>query len=504
MVITALIERINLNCFITTNLFLVFFYYYIWGFLVYVVFFYRNIIEYSYIKYNQTSTIFKRDFNELSYFEKLFLVLFYRKNIFSNSIANIYTNSNLIDFRKNKYPLIFFFHFYFDKSDYKIPNITFLIKQYLFFYKSSFFKKALDSIRKRFFKNLHVHTLIVYLIVQKFFFKRYYNLCSSLYFENYKPNNFVKFNFLFLIYLNNSNKYFYIYDLSKYNNWYDYVFKKCNQKSINKGKKKKLNQNIKNKKYLMKIYKNYNSFFKVFYKNFNLNVLLLNNNIFKKIKFNRIWNEKLQLFYPVRFSETSISKHINLDNINNYLFFFIRKNRIFNKGRYSRNRQLYRTGVYWCLWLNIMLVYGLYFLFYRFTFNFGYFWWGLLILMYSTIFSRVIKYNFHNFYYLKDEFVSLVRWFGLIIINLKYLVVNFLIGFIQNNYIYDLITHSFLIKFFNNFVLNLSIKLYSLFAYKNTGRFIYFWENMNEKDESFFKHKSILHWFTQMYKLLTY
>jgi hypothetical protein len=28
------------------------------------------------------------------------------------------------------------------------------------------------------------------------------------------------------------------------------------------------------------------------------------------------------------------------------LLFFIRKNRIFNKSRYSRNRQLYRTGVY--------------------------------------------------------------------------------------------------------------------------------------------------------------
>ena len=90
---------------------------------------------------------------------------------------------------------------------------------------------------------------------------------------------------------------------------------------------------------------------------------------FKKFAF----IEKLKLFYPIRFSETSISKHIQLENINKYVFFYIRKNRIFNKGRYSRNRQLYRTGVYWCLWLNIMLVYGLYFMFYRFTFNFGYF-----------------------------------------------------------------------------------------------------------------------------------
>jgi hypothetical protein len=29
-----------------------------------------------------------------------------------------------------------------------------------------------------------------------------------------------------------------------------------------------------------------------------------------------------------------------------YTIFFIRKQKFFNKGRYSRNRQLYRTGVY--------------------------------------------------------------------------------------------------------------------------------------------------------------
>jgi hypothetical protein len=30
------------------------------------------------------------------------------------------------------------------------------------------------------------------------------------------------------------------------------------------------------------------------------------------------------------------------------LFFFLRKSKLFNKGRYSRNRQTYRTGAYWC------------------------------------------------------------------------------------------------------------------------------------------------------------
>ena len=35
-----------------------------------------------------------------------------------------------------------------------------------------------------------------------------------------------------------------------------------------------------------------------------------------------------------------------LEKFTSSKIFFIRKNKMFNKGRYSRNRQLYRTGVY--------------------------------------------------------------------------------------------------------------------------------------------------------------
>lgn len=57
---------------------------------------------------------------------------------------------------------------------------------------------------------------------------------------------------------------------------------------------------------------------------------------------------------------------------NDYSNLVLRKTKSFNKSRYSRNRQYYRTGVYWCLWLNIILVFGLYYAFYRYTFKFGY------------------------------------------------------------------------------------------------------------------------------------
>jgi hypothetical protein len=51
----------------------------------------------------------------------------------------------------------------------------------------------------------------------------------------------------------------------------------------------------------------------------------------------------------VRFTDTSTNKNIDLSNLTDYKLQFLRKNKIFNKSRYSRNRQLYRTGVYWCL-----------------------------------------------------------------------------------------------------------------------------------------------------------
>jgi hypothetical protein len=159
---------------------------------MYFVFFFKNIIEHFYIKYNKISIIFKRDFNDLSYFEKLFLVLFYRKNIFNKSIANIYTNNNLFNYRKNKYPLLFFFHLYFDRMNYKLVDLNKLLKFFKFFKNSLVFKNVFLKLKKRFFKNYNF--FIIYLIIQKILYKRYYNLCSSNYFYTYHINNLVKLN----------------------------------------------------------------------------------------------------------------------------------------------------------------------------------------------------------------------------------------------------------------------------------------------------------------------
>lgn len=490
---------------------------------MYIVFFFKNVIEYFYIKYNQTSIIFKRDFNDLSYFEKLFLSFFYRENIFNKSIANIYKNNNLLNYRQKNYPLIFFFHLYFDKSDYVFSNLNLLTKQFLFFFNSRIFFRTINNLKFIFFKKYKKNNFLIYLIVQKLFFKRYYNLCSSIYFNKNNYKNLVKLNWLFYLFLTNSKGYLNIYDLSKYSDWYDFNFR-----FINKFKKIKISKvfnnrfdnkfnnklhefNLNKLNYFIKIYLHYNNIYKIFYLYVNKkyqNLILLNFNIFKNnnILLNTSWFKKLIFFYPIRFSETSVSKYIKLNNIKNYIFFYIRKNKIFNKGRYSRNRQLYRTGVYWCLWLNIMLVYSLYFMFYRFTFNFGYFWWGLLIFAYSIIFSRVVKYNFFNILHLINEFYFFYKWLGFIFINIK----NVVLFFIKNVlnvyiiYLYIFFNDVFLSNFIYKNVIKFKFYVYNLFKFKDFRKFIYFWENMSYKDDSLLRYKSVLHWFTQLYNLLTY
>lgn len=106
----------------------------------------------------------------------------------------------------------------------------------------------------------------------------------------------------------------------------------------------------------------------------------------------------------IKFNSTTIVKHIN--DKTQYTLYFLRKNKSFNKGRYSRNRQNYRTGVYWCLYINIIALFGLYFYFYRFTFNFGYFWWLFYCLPASFIIPQTIKFRLYNPYIFYKSIIS--------------------------------------------------------------------------------------------------
>lgn len=73
---------------------------------------------------------------------------------------------------------------------------------------------------------------------------------------------------------------------------------------------------------------------------------------------------------------------------------YLRKNKNFNKGRYSRNRQNYRTGVYWCLYINIIALLGLNFIFYGFCVKFSALWFFFFLFLSSFFFSKVFKYKF--------------------------------------------------------------------------------------------------------------
>lgn len=61
-------------------------------------------------------------------------------------------------------------------------------------------------------------------------------------------------------------------------------------------------------------------------------------------------NQKLvfigDFFEKISFLPTSTVKYISDITAENSLILFLRKNKVFNKSRYSRNRQTYRTGFY--------------------------------------------------------------------------------------------------------------------------------------------------------------
>jgi hypothetical protein len=114
------------------------------------------------------------------------------------------------------------------------------------------------------------------------------------------------------------------------------------------------------------------------------------------IRKNKVLILKNNSSYNISYSGTSLGKYINIDSMKGMSIYFLRKTRMFNKGRYSRNRQNYRTGVYWCLYINIMVLFGLYFYFYRFTLNFGYLWWLLFSLLGSFFVPRMVKFRLYN------------------------------------------------------------------------------------------------------------
>jgi len=192
-----------------------------------------------------------------------------------------------------------------------------------------------------------------------------------------------------------------------------------------------------------------------------ISLITINNNLKKNIL--SLWN--------IKYAPSNFLKYANLNNLSVYNILFLRKNKVFNKGRYSRNRQYYRTGVYWCLYINIIAVIGIYFWFYRFTMNFGYLWWLLFIFIFSFIAPKAIKYRFYNISILINSFYSDIYWFSLILNNIIYTVVNYIFK------IYYYIN----INLYNNYFFgkNYNINFLNLLNYNKNFNLIYIWEYNN-------------------------
>lgn len=79
----------------------------------------------------------------------------------------------------------------------------------------------------------------------------------------------------------------------------------------------------------------------------------------------------------------------------------IRKNKIYNKSRFSRNKQLYRTGVFLCIWLTVLTVLGLYFYFYLLSIKFTYFYFYFIVFIFIFFYKFFLnkKEKHWSFYF---------------------------------------------------------------------------------------------------------
>lgn len=114
--------------------------------------------------------------------------------------------------------------------------------------------------------------------------------------------------------------------------------------------------------------------------------------------------------YKIKFKVSDLLSKLSLKRISQININFLRKNKVFNKGRYSRNRQNYRTGVYWSVYINIIAVTALYFWFYRFNINFGYVWYFFYFFIFVIFWSKWFSYIFYKNNTIVEDFFCNYKW----------------------------------------------------------------------------------------------
>ena len=135
----------------------------------------------------------------------------------------------------------------------------------------------------------------------------------------------------------------------------------------------------------------------------------LKNSINEEFDYSFNLKEKTEIIIKKKF--IFFTKNIIEKNLN---CLYIRKSKFFNKGRYSRNRQIYRTGVYICFFINIIALYLLWFVFYKFSIKFTYLWWLFILLPACFILPKSLKYNlffYKNFFFYVVSYLNWIKNF---------------------------------------------------------------------------------------------
>ncbi len=391
--------------------------------------------------------ISKEEFEKLkqynsNYFINNFLILFFNKNLsfYKNMLSEKEIEKIEIE-RLKKWPSINFIHSninkIFKKKINKFSGLTF--KQHYKLYKFLENNFNINNVL-----NVNLNTKINYSILNSIIKSNYVNftnldfkdlVTTLIIFRNSISENFIKIN---------------TYNLLKFNDYINYSNNTSLEKNFNRNQLILKNEsNIINFKHNLINYKSYFNFKTTL--DFSNNYFYLKNfNKFLnfKIEFKNNFFEDLKKTYSISFSATNIVKYISNYSIKNSVILYLRKNKIFNKSRYSRNRQTYRTGAYWCLYVNIIAVVAFYFWFYKFTMNFGYLWWLLFSLIASFFVSRAIKHRFYNPINIYSEFILGFKWLILIVSNILNVtnILNFLINFFLSNFF----AKSYQNKFFKN------------------------------------------------------
>lgn len=440
--------------------------------------------------------------------------LFHTQYNYTMNLINFEDQFRMFKIRWYEHPTIYTFMSFFAVSRSKYRARNSIVKTIKILLKAQ--RRSSFSLPFNFLENF-VLPYIYIVILYRYYYRHYMYIIMNFTDNNgwalrySQPQNLY---FLIMLFSGVKLNYKFVgYNVNKFNEFFIYLnsLKKKLVPKLNLYPKRKNWLRDRDLMYKQQTYYRYNETYKMFFNmefTFNPEIISIPMTVPSNIRFifkiSEKWLTKVKQKFVIKFGVSDITKNIKYKNLKKFIIYYIRKNKVFNKSRYSRNRQLYRTGVYWCLWLNIMIVYGLYFFFYRFAFTFGYLGLGLILLASSFLVARASQCKFYNPIKLFEEFNALFLWFSLLLggvfKNFYFYIENILNYFLLIINSNKKITFTFIIIIENLY--NLICKFQYQYQLKRFEHFYYIWIPFQGEDTSFLKWRSILHWFTQFYKML--